>query len=151
MHKSLLHRTILLILLISISLTGCTLNKMPPTQHIQITPQKTESFNLISQELIQIDKTTGAHFCFETNKFIDGTKISEIINYTKIQFNHNLKFTGPDVTFNHNLEQPTQYVCYNSIDSTEGISCWNNIVNPIFPTPECVTLLDNSTISKISQ
>lgn len=113
-------------------------------------PQKTDSFNLISQELIKIDKRTGSHFCFDTNQFIDGTKISDLINYTSSKYSYNLKFTGPDVTFNHNQEQPNQYICYNSIDSKEGISCWNNILNPIFPNPECLTLLNSHQTTKTS-
>ena len=115
---------------------------------IEISPEKIQSFNFLSQKLIEIDQTKGKYFCFKTNQFIDGTKVSEIINYTTLTFQTNIKFTGPDVTFNHNPDQPNQYVCYNSIDSKEGISCWNNILNPIIPNPDCNSLLISNSVKE---
>ena len=141
---------IFIVLLIS---TFIFLDKISPT-NLESTNQeetspieKTQSITRLGQELIKIDKTRGSYFCFITNEFIDEIQISEILNYLTMN-NQEITFTGPDVTFNHNPNEPNEYICYNSIDPKEGISCWNNLINPIIPNPSCFELLssNNSTL-----
>jgi hypothetical protein len=98
-------------------------------------------YNNLSQKLIQADKKNGYYFCFNTNEYIHETKLSDMVKYISEHFSYDIDVSGPDVTFNHNITEPNQYVCYNSIGQNQSISCWNNILNPLIKDPDCISLL----------
>lgn len=104
-------------------------------------PLKEKSFNTLSNQLIKLNSKLGSYFCFETNPSIHEIKISQFTNYTFLINNTKINYLGPDITINHNTP-PHQYVCYNSINPLDGISCWNNIINPIIQSTDCSSLID---------